>query len=109
MTPDQAKKLLRGVTEQTLSPGPVPHPRRVEITTIDGTASDVGYALQLLTKEGLTGDELKFWDEAFLRSLDFASDFVPANTLESPSKEAAAFADHAVRERRQRLLGGIGS
>ena len=107
MTPDQAKKLLRGIVENTLSPGPVPHPRKVELTTIAGSASDIGYALGLLTHEGLAGDELKLWDEAFLRSLDFASNFVPANTLESPAKEAATFADCAIRERRKRTLGGI--
>ena len=100
MTPDQAKTLLRRVVEQTLSPGPVPHPRRVELTTNDGTASDVGHALQLLTKEGLAGEELRFWDEAFHQSLASLPCIEDAD-------DAGKFADEAVRERRKRMLEGV--
>ena len=108
MTPDQAKKLLRGVVENTLSPGPVPHPRRVELTTIVGSASDVGFALQLLTQEGLAGDELKFWDQAFLD--------VHRNVLATRAGDpkfilnlALDITDEAVLARRERLTKGIPS
>ena len=93
----QAKSLLAKTLALAVAPGPMPHPRRIDLTVLGGEASDLGHALGLVTAEGLTAEELAFWEKVYLASMGRAKD----------SDTCARAADAAIHTRRERASKGL--